>query len=282
MTIFETNGLWQLYIFSAVNLLFSLSMYGLLGFVDPCQLLTGQNKCEQGAETVMMRMGAIAYLYVGAFFSALAYNNRTDAPKLKRLANMGMNAAVALLMAIVFFGGIEGATLHFLDTIMGFALLVVMISAIRDSSEMADASSSPVEGLGLNPKTFIFAISIILVAKLFAMSDFVGPSMFLSSPESMTALSHIIWQMLSVAIIMMLFPLVFALAYGDEKDQETLTVLTILIMIASVFSILPVSAQMKSGLMTMIFVSVAIVTILALILMYVGRSNVRRNQYEQV
>ncbi len=237
--------------------------------------------CSPGAETVMARMVAIGFLYVGIFFSALTYNNRNSTAKLKRLANMGMNGAVALFVTIIFFGGIENPTLHFLDTIFGFVLIAIMLSAISDSSEMAERSNSPLEGHGLNPKTFIFVIAIIVVIKLFALSDYVKPSMFLHDPESISALSNIFWQTLSVVMITILFPLLFALVYGNEVDQEILTVSIVLMTFVSLLSFLPVSAQMKSGIMTQMYISGAIVAILAFTLIVAGRSN-RRNQYEQV
>ena len=80
---------------------------------------------------------------------------------------------------------------------------------------------------------------------------------------------------------MVILALIFALVYGDEEDQEILTVSTVVMMIVSVVSFSPISAQMKSGMMTKSYISGAIVVLLAFIVIYVGRSN-RRNQYEQV
>lgn len=283
MNILEMPGLWQLYTFCAVFWLFSIAMYGLV--IDPCLLVTGKSVCNSGAESFTSRLLAIGLLYVGTLFFALTYINKDDAPKLKRLANMGMMCVSALLTSIIFFGprsqgGFENSILHFLDLVTCFILLAIMISAIGDSSNMAGASS-PLLGLGINPKSFIFFLAVTLFFKLIFLSEFANPSMFLADPGSVTAYSHVLWQLMIVIILMILFPILFALAYGDDKDQETITAVTIIMMVVSIISIIPMRNSLKGGMMTMSAISSGVVSLLALISIFVGRSSTR-NEYESV
>ncbi len=282
--ILDVAGLWQMYTFSCIFLLSSMFMYGFFGFVDPCLLITGKSICNLGAEAYTSRLMAIGLLYVGTFFLALTYINKNNTPKLKRLASMGMNCIIALIVSIIFIGstsqgGYENSILHFLDLITGFILLGIMISAIADDSDLA-APNSPLTGFGINPKTFILFIGVLAFIKIFVLSEFVNLSLFLSDKASITHFSRIMWQWDIVILLMILFPLSFALIYGDEKDQETLTGVIIFIMIISEMSIFPMSNSLKEGLITMSLDSFGVVTLLALIAIYAGRK--RRNEYEQV
>jgi hypothetical protein len=284
MTFFDNVGPWQLYTFSAVNILGSLSMYGIL--FDPCQFITGQTICQPGAETLLSRLQAIGFLYVGTFFLVLTYINKTNTSKVRRLANMAMNCTVAILVMVIFFGsrskgGFENSTLHFLDMITAFLLLLMMGLAINDNSEMI-GSNSPLTGLRFNPKTFVFLIAVLTVIKLFAMSDFVDISIILHDPDSITALSHIMYQMMVVLILMILFPIAFALFYGDEKDQEAITGATVLMMLISILSIIPIADCMKDGMITQSYFSVGITSLLGISMIYVGRLNQGRNEYNPV
>lgn len=257
-------------------------MYGF--FIDPCLLITGKSICNVGAEAYTSRLMAIGLLYVGTFFLALTYINKNCSPKLKRLASMGMNCVIALIVSIIFIGptsqgGYENSILHILDLITGFILLGIMISAIADDSDLA-APNSPLTGFGINPKTFILLIGVLAFIKLFVLSEFVNLSLFLSDQASITHFSRIMWQWDIVILLMILFPLSFALIYGDEKDQETLTGVTIFIMIISEMSIYPMSDSLKEGLITMSLISFGVVTLLALSAIYAGRN--RRNEYEPV
>lgn len=284
MTFIETSGLWQLYTFSAVNILASLFMYGI--FIDPCQLMTGKSLCEAGAETLASRLVAISFLYVGASFLVLTYINKTNPPKLKRLVNMGMNCTVAMIVSIIFFGprslgGLESSVLHFLDMITGFLLLGIMISAIADDSQMV-GSKSPFKELGMNPKTFIFLAFLLTFMKLLALSDFVDISNILEDPETGTALSHVMYQWIVVLILMVLFPLVFALSYGDKQDQEILAYTIVVLMLVSLVSLIPIADDLKSGTMLNEYIAVSIVTLFALTTIYVGRFNQGRDEYEPV
>lgn len=283
MNLFDIPGLWQMYTFCIVVLLGSLFMCGL--FMDPCLLFTGKSVCNPGAEAYSSRIIAIGLLYVGIFFLALTYINQTSRPKLKQLANMGMTSTIALIVSIIFIGprslgGEENSILHMLDMLTAFILLAIMVSATYDNSEMI-TSNSPFAGLGVNPKTFLLSISILVFMKLFVLSEFVNISVFLSDSDSMTSLSSVMWRFVIVIIFLILFPIIFALIYGDEKDQEILTGLTVLMMIVSIISILPMRHFLQGVILTMSYISLGVVTLWAVIAIYAGRLT-RRHEYEPI
>lgn len=279
MNILEYDCLWQLYTFSVSHILFGLSFSGI--FFDPCIFIT-DSACKEGAEVVTTRMASVGLLYVGAYFFILTYINYNKAPKLKRLSNMGLSCSVALLASIVFFGprsqgGFERSSLYFFDLLIGMALIAIMGSAIG-SSEMAERKS-PFTDLGLNPKTFILLLAIIIIFKFIALSEFVSPSTFLADSDSVTSLSHFFWQWMVLILLTIFFPINFALMYGDEKDQEAITWTTVLMMVLSILFVMPLWNDFKDGYVTMGFVSFAVFFILALVAIFTGK---RRGGYETV
>lgn len=280
----DITGLWQLYTFSAVNILFALSMYGI--FLDPCLLITGELPCKPGAEIYMSRMVSIGFLYVGVFFLVLTYVNKTNAPKLSRLANIGMYCSVALLVSVIFFGprsqgGVENSILHFLDLIGCFLLIAIMASALVDNTNMAN-SNSPFTGLGMNPKTFTLLIAILIFINLIALSEFVDISTMLADPTSTTAFSHVMYQFLMVILLMILLPLIFALVYGDEKDHEIIMGALVVMVLVQTVSIIPIADTMKQGNMTSEYISVGVFCLFALFVIYFDRFHTRRLEYEPV
>ena len=169
MTIIEKPGPWQLYTFCAVFWLGSIAMYGPL--IDPCLLVTGKSVCKKGAEEFLSRSVAVGLLCVSTFYFTLTHMNKDDAPKLKRLANMSMMCVMALLTSIIFIGprsqgGYENSIVHLMALISGFILLAIMNTAIGDGSDMA-APCSPLEGHGVNPKSFIFFLVMAVFLSLF-------------------------------------------------------------------------------------------------------------------
>lgn len=275
ITILEKPGLWQLYTLSAFFLLGSITMYGPL--TDPCLLVTGKSVCKEGAEIFVSRSIAIGLLYVGTFYFTLTHINKDDAPKLKRLANMGTMCVTALLASIIFIGpsnqgGLENSMLHFIDLISGFILLAIMISAIGDGSNMA-APSSPLKGHGINPKTFLFFLTVVVFLKLVFMSELTDPSLFLVNRGSVTAFSRELWKFMIAIMLMILFPIIFALGYGNYKDQEAIAGVTVIMMIASLISYFPIRDQLVKGIMTMAPISGGVIFLFAITTIFFGRSS---------
>lgn len=259
----------------------------MYGFVfDPCQLLTGKSSCKAGAETYTARAMAIGFLYVGVFFLTLTYLNRSSASKLKRLANMALNSVVALLVGLVFtgstsMGGVERSIFHFLDMITFFILLVIMMTAVMDDSEMVGIKS-PFTNLGVNPKSFVLLVVVATTLKLFALSDFVNLSSFLVESDSDTHLSKVFWAWLIVCILEIIFALWFALAYGDEQDQESITIATVFMMVISVVSIIPISNELKDGMMRASYIGVGVGLAVAIVAVIGGRRNRSGEGYQTV
>jgi len=275
---------WQLYLFGIVQLVGSFFMYGF--FLDPCQLLTGKGECKSGAEMYSARAMAIAFLYIGVFFLSLTYLNKDSAPKLKRLANMATNCVVATLVGTVFtgstsMGGVERSVFHMMDMIGMFLLLIIIMSAVMNDSEMA-GYKSPLAGLGVNPKSFVLLVTIAVAVKLFALSDFVDLTSFLADPDSTSHLSRVLWAWMSVYCLEVLFPLAFALAFGDEKDQEAITIATVVVMLVSIVSIIPVAGSMKDGTMRSSYISAGVTLALAIVAVMGGRRSRSSQGYETV
>lgn len=275
-TILEKPGLWQLYTFSAFFWLGSIRMYGLL--TDPCLLATGKSVCKEGAETFLSRSVAIGLFNIGTFYFILAHMNKDDAPKLKRLANMSTMCVAALLASIIFIGpsnhgGFENSILHFMDLMSAFILLAIMLSAIGDGSNMAAPSFSLLEEQGINPKTFVSFLAAITFFKLVFMIDLEDPSLYLVDQGSVTAYSKVLWKFMIVILFMALFPIIFTLIYGNHKDQEAITGVTVIMMVVSTLSYIPIKDQLVNGVMSMAPVSSRITLLFAIIAIYNGRSN---------
>ena len=274
------NAPWQLYIFCAVQLVGSFAMYGIV--FDPCQLLSGKATCKSGAETYTARAMAIGFLYVGVFFLTLTFNNRTNAPKLKRLASMALNSAVAMLVGVMFtgsqrMGGVERHVFHLLDMIFMLLLLVVLMTAVMTDSEM-EGIKTPFSNLGVNPKSFVLLVLVSVSLKLLVLNDFVSPSSFLVESDSETHLSRTLWTWLSVCILEILFALWFALAYGDEQDYESITIATALMMIVSVLSVIPISNELVNGMMRATYIGVGVALAVAIVALVGGRRSNRQQQ----
>jgi hypothetical protein len=273
---------WQLYTFSVLLVLSSLAMF----IFDICQLLTGGPTCQPGAESFTAYMMGMSFFDVGILFFLLTYINRDSDPKLKRLANMGVSGAVALFVGVIFtgsrkFGGLERSLFHFGDMIIAFVLVCIMRSAITDDTEIV-GSTSPFVGLGINTKSFILLCTIAVIIKIFVFSDFMDISWFLTVSDSASEVSRLFWNWTIVALCQISLPLLFALVYGDERDQEYTTIAIVILSILS-FAVVPTSSMLRAGLMNQAYISSAIFIGLAAIAITGGRLNMnRRSNYETV
>jgi hypothetical protein len=116
---------------------------------------------------------------------------------------------------------------------------------------------------------------------VFLLSDFLDLSIILANPESITALSHIMWQSTIVMLLILLIPICFALLYGDGHDQEAIAGTTILMMNLSIISFIPISDSMYHGAVAQSWIGIGIFSLFGLVLIFVGRSN-NRGEYQSV
>lgn len=268
---------WQLYTFCVFQLIYSLGLYGFVG--DPCRIFAGA-PCLPGGEVYTCRALAFGCLYVGVLFAVLTFNNKDDAPKLKRLAMFATNCVVMMISALMFtgsrtLGGVESAGLHLADMIALFALLFITVSAMADGSEVA-GSSSPVVGLGINPKALILLAVMASFVKILAFSDFVDYSSFLYRPETTTNLSDRLWTWMNIVVFEVLFALVFTLTYGNEKDQETVTISIVALTIIGMVSIVPIAGHLAESLLKKMAVPGCVFIGLAIAAVIGGRCGQRR------
>lgn len=287
----SNSGYWQLCAFSAVFILSSFVMYGIVG--DPCMLIFGESKkCNSGAETFLSRIVAVSLLYVGIFYASLTYTIHTQSeggiPKMKRLSNMTANCAMALLTSVIFIGprsqgGVERSWLHLSDLIFCILLVAVLLSPTWDTtSSTMPSPNSPWVGLGTNPKTFLLFIGVILILKSIALSEFMNPLMLLVEIDSGSALSKLLWHWLVVIMLILFYPIVFAVVYGDERDQQVLVGATVVMIAISLISIIPIANMFKAGLMTAGLVGGGIVSLLGIAAIFLGRKSDVRQEYESV
>jgi hypothetical protein len=273
---------WQLYLFALVNLGGGISILGLLW--DPCSLLTGDSPCNS-AERVTSVFWSVGFLYVGVLFYILTYLNKENAPKLKRLNMFAANCTAALFAGTIFtgsirLGGFERSLFHIGDMLFIFALFVILVSAMDDVSPVA-ASTSPLTGLGVNPKSLLLLVAIACLIKLFACTDLLSYSYFLKDPDEFTDLARLFWNWTALQIFEILVAVLFALAYGDSKDQEAVTLAIVGMMIVSIAAMLPVLGYLKDGLLLQGCISAAIFIALSVVAVVGGRKQ-QRNGYEPV
>ena len=265
--------------------MYSIVMYGFIG--DPCMFVFGGSSCNKGAEEFITRTVAVGLLNVAVFFVSLTYINQSNPSKLKRLSNISTNCAMALLVSIIFIGprnqgGQERSLLHFGDLILCIALVVVLFLPTYNTSEMAP--SNPVsDGLGANPKTFLLFIGIISLLKVIAMSEFMSPTSILADIDSATKLSLHLWQWMVTIVLIIVYPIAFAVIYGDDKDQEVLVVAFVTMIMITLLSVSPISSLFKDGLMTKVFISAGFGCLLGVGAICFGRRSAsNRNDYEAV
>ncbi len=279
----QNTGLWQLYVFSAVLIMYSIVMYGFIG--DPCMLVFGDSSCNNGAEAYLSRAVAVGLLYVGTFYASLIYINQSNPSKLRRLSNMCANCAMALLVSIIFIGskrqgGLERSLLHFGDLILCLFLVAILLSPTCTTSEMA-SSNPPLDGFGMNPKSFLLFIGAIIILKVVVMSEFVNPLALMEETDSETALSHILWLWLIVIIIILLFPIVFAVVYGDRRDQEVITGATVAMIAVSWISFIPTVSIFKPEMVTAGIATTIFCVLFAIATIFVSRSS-NQHEYDEV
>jgi len=266
--------------------MYSLACFGIFG--DPCKLIAGQT-CNVGAESYMMKVNGIGFLYVSLLFGILTHLNKDNVPKLRRLVLIAINATFLMAAGIIFtgpqrLGGVEINYLHILDVLGIFILLGILIRAVMDDSTImgVQSTTSIFEGLGINAKSFVALITVVAFLKLLAFCDFVSYETFLSNPDTKTQLSDVFWDWIKIAILDICLALFFALAYGNRQDHEAVTITILVMSLLSIIVFYPMRNMFKEGL----FVKVAIpgvcsVACIAIVAVVGGRMK-GNNGYSQI
>ena len=286
MNLPENTGLWQLYVCAAVSFIYSFVMSGIVA--DPCKFVFQESSCKEGAEALLSPMVAVAYLPIAVFSVSLAYINQSNTPKLKRLANLMSNGAMAMLVSIIFIpnsseGGEERPFLHLGDLLICMTLNAILLCPTWTSSEMASPTTdSPLSGLGVNPKTFLIFVGIITIIKVIVMSEVISPFYIVADVGSVTALSLDLWRWIIVAAVVCIYPIVFAVFYGDEKDQIVLTVASVAMSIVNLLTMLPFGDVFKAGILMKSLRTGVLECLFGVAAIIVGRSGARGGDYEPV
>jgi hypothetical protein len=250
-----------LYCFSASMLGAGLAMESLVA--DPCKLLTGtDNECNS-TERVLSTCMAGGFLYVGVLFSVLTHLNRANAPKLKALSIFVATCVIMSLTGVIMtgssrLGGFERDIFHICDMIFFFALFVVLVMAIGDDAPFAKRQS-PLVGLGVNSKSVVLLGVIAILVELFIITDMLPYSYFLEDPVIDTDLARVMWGWQAISTFEILLGSVFALAYGDAKDQDAVALTFVGMTIVGLASIVPISHKIKADFLEHSFTRDAIV-----------------------
>mmetsp|Transcript_27340 Transcript_27340/g.39156 ORF Transcript_27340/g.39156 Transcript_27340/m.39156 type:complete len:291 (+) Transcript_27340:381-1253(+) len=233
---FDTACPWQLYLFSTLHMLGGLLMFP----IDVCKLFTGVACVE--SEVVMQRMMALSMVYVGGLYGMLTYHNKDKPAKITRLSNIALNAAIALLVSVVFignskYGGFEKSWMHVGD--MWTALIIAFVLADRVSQKDAEwAQKIPVkEGLGANCKTLVLIFTVLAVVKFLALADYIDPSKLMSEGLEITAFASWTWKFIIVLVFESFLAMFFTLLFEDDSGHELLvkTIIVLTLFVAGAF-----------------------------------------------
>ncbi len=199
---------------------------GLLMFlIDVCKLFTAVACIE--SEVVMQRMMALSMVYVGGLYGMLTYHNKDKPAKITRLSNIALNAAIALLVSVVFignskYGGFEKSWMHVGD--MWTALIIVFVLADRVFQTDAEwAPKVPVrEGLGANCKALVLIFTVLSVVKFLALADYIDPSKMMAEGLEITAFASWTWKFIIVLVFKSFLAMFYTLLFEDESGHEAL------------------------------------------------------------
>lgn len=279
-----TNGLWQLYLFSALELLGFFLSSTLVPFLpDPCMASYGKH-CSS-AETILTNYNSIWLLSLSVYFFVLTYLNRDSAEKLKRLAYFALYCTVSNLSAILMIGSSSVAGLmkpgaHVTYVIMSFALFFVLVFAVNTDSPMV-AHTPLKENLGLNLKGYLVLLTIMCLVWIFYNSDFQPIDSVMNSEDKMTKLANAGWNMWSVLVLQTALVLMYSFSYGNYKDQEAIAISSIFTNMLGAVIVWAVRDVEKAGIVTYCWIQSSVLSGLALLAVIRYRMQGRQN-YEPV
>lgn len=281
---------WQLYLFCAVQLLgFLMSSTLMGGFLlrDPCQAVYGGGKSCDDAEAVITNMNSLWLLSLAVFFFVLTFRNRDGAPeKLKRLAYFVIYCTIANLSGLLMIGstsvvGMMKTREHVTYVIGSFLLFFILASAVSSDTPMV-ATAPFGENLGFNLKGYFALVAIFLLVWIFANSDFQPVNSVFQEGTELSELAKMCWNYWSVLALQVLFVMIYALAYDDDEDRETLAIATVgMNSIGMVFAWW-LTAKTTRGIIVVIYSQCAILIALAIAAVVRYRHDIRRGGYETV
>jgi len=237
---------WELYLFAFIHLGAGIFMY----LFDAC-LLTATSSCTD-TERVIEKMGILCLLYVGVMFTVLTYHNKNEPGKITTLSNFAAYGATALLVSVVFFGnaslgGIERSWMHMGDVLTMIILLAVL--TLRVSKADAEwAEKKPLGNMGVNCKTLLLLILVIIALKFIAFTDFIDPLTFLADGAEMTDYAMCMWKFIAVLMIEIFLAILFSVLFDDDASHE-LVVLTVMVMsLVAAVMFYPAKKYFSSGM----------------------------------
>jgi hypothetical protein len=283
-----TSCPWQLYLFAFTNLALAIPMMsvGIFGG-GLCRLMFIGESCDEVERVYSLYVGICA-LYVFALFYILTFGNKGKAPELKRLAMFATNCTVASFSGVICIGstamgGVERQALHIADMIWFFALFMVLVAAMADDSPVA-GSRSPLVGLKfINPKALVLLIGIAVLIKMFVLTDFMDLFTFLNFDDDsvVTDLARALESLIAILLFEILFAAVFAVAYGNDKDQENFIYVVLGMTIIGGLSIIPIAEYFRSGLVKQAFVPAVVFFALCIFSLVQSRKD-QRDGYETI
>lgn len=279
-----TNGLWQLYLFSALELLGFFLSSTLLPFIpDPCMASYGK-QCGS-AETVLTNYNSIWTLSLSVYFCILTYLNRDSADKLKRLAYFALYCVISNLSAILMTGSSSVAGLmkpgaHVTNVIMNFALFFVLVFAVNTDSPMV--THTPItENLGLNIKGYLVLHTIACLVWIFYNSDFQPIDSVFNDEDEMTKIAKALWNNWSVLVLQTALVIMYSFSYGNDKDQEAVAIASIFLLMLGAVIVWALRDLETAGIVTYCWIQASVLSGLALLAVIRYRMQGRQN-YEPV
>ena len=284
---------WQIYLFAFTYLAMALCML-YMGLIDGriCSFIfvPGDGVACNAVEQLCSSLVGISGLYIFAFFFMLAYGNKGKEPELKRLAVYTTCCAVATFCGVVCFGssamaGVEKSVIHKLDMIYAFALFAVLLSVTYDGEGPMAESTSPWTGLKwLNPKVLVLVIAIVLTVKIFVFSDFIDMFGYMLTEEQQheaTDLAEGMRIFMMICMFEILLATIFALVHGNSKDHEYFVDVVMVLMVGTMFIILPFSSHLRDGIIMQSFASLGVFLIACIFSVFQSRRE-RREGYSAV
>jgi hypothetical protein len=281
-----TNGVWQLYLFCALELFGFLMSSTLIPFIpDHCKSGYGGGKTCTSTEMVLSNYNSIWLLSLAVYFFVLTFRNRESGEKLKRLAYFAIYCSVSNLTALLLIGSTSAAGMmktgmHVTYVLLTFLLFFILVYVVNTDSPMV--AHTPIkDGLGLNVKGYILAITLLSIIWIFINSDFQSIGSVFLNPDEMTKLARLGWNWWSVLVLQNAFVLMFTLSYGDDGDQETVTIASIFLWIIGALVVWALREFENPGIVRVSWIQASIFTVLALLAVIRHRMQGRQN-YEPV
>jgi len=269
---------WQLYLFSLLFVGVGIFCH----FPAACDIVFGAHDCSKTSVVVLNKLAAVYSLWAGVLFGCLTYSNEGETAKLKRLAMFATNAIVAWLVMVMMFGsthngGYETTWMHVLDMVGSFILLAILATITLDESDVVGANN-PFRGLGTNAKSFVWLLTLSVLAEMICYTDIAGVGFFIEDAENLSELSRLISMMAATCEFVLLLAYVYSLLFGDSKDHVVTLVVTLVMMIVTALSFIGHYPLFTSVVWLWMVIGYIVIFVLG-VLAWIGQ---RREGYERI